>query len=87
MSSRCCGALTTDASQREIGASLYLSINTVKGYTKAFYTKAFYRKLGVDSRSDAVVRVRELGLYLNLVKGIAWGLAHRSFRNNKRCCT
>ena len=33
------GALTTYASQREIGASLYLWINTVKGYTKALYRK------------------------------------------------
>ena len=50
-------ALMTDASQRQIGASLYLSINTVKGYTKALY-----RKLGVATRQDAVRRAQHLGL-------------------------
>ncbi len=50
-------ALTTDATQRQIGASLYLSINTVKGYTKALY-----RKLGVVTRQDAVGRAQSLGL-------------------------
>lgn len=50
-------ALTTDATQREIGAALYLSINTVKGYTKVLY-----RKLGVATRQDAVRRARALGL-------------------------
>lgn len=42
-------ALTAAATQREIGALLYLSINTVKGYTKVLY-----RKLGVATRQDAV---------------------------------
>jgi LuxR family transcriptional regulator, maltose regulon positive regulatory protein len=50
-------ALTSDATQREIGAALYLSINTVKGYTKVLY-----RKLGVVSRQDAVRQARALGL-------------------------
>ena len=50
-------ALATDATQREIGSSLYLSINTVKGYTKALY-----RKLGVTTRQDAVQLGRDLGL-------------------------
>jgi len=50
-------ALTTDATQRQIGASLYLSINTVKGFTKALY-----RKLGVVTRQDAVRRAQDLGL-------------------------
>ncbi|MDF2977467.1 MAG: malT [Actinomycetospora sp.] len=50
-------ALTGDATQREIGASLYLSINTVKGYTKILY-----RKLGVSTRAEAVERARALGL-------------------------
>jgi LuxR family maltose regulon positive regulatory protein len=50
-------ALTGDATQREIGASLYLSINTVKGYTKILY-----RKLGVSTRAEAVQRARALGL-------------------------
>jgi LuxR family transcriptional regulator, maltose regulon positive regulatory protein len=48
---------TSDATQREIGASLYLSINTVKGYTKVLY-----RRLGVVTRQDAVRRARALGL-------------------------
>jgi LuxR family maltose regulon positive regulatory protein len=50
-------ALTSDATQREIGAALYLSINTVKGYTKVLY-----RKLGVVTRQDAVRQARALGL-------------------------
>lgn len=50
-------ALTSDATQREIGASMYLSINTVKGYTKILY-----RKLGVVTRQDAVRQARALGL-------------------------
>jgi LuxR family maltose regulon positive regulatory protein len=50
-------ALSGTATQREIGASLYLSINTVKGYTKALY-----RKLDVVTRQDAVNRGRELDL-------------------------
>jgi ATP/maltotriose-dependent transcriptional regulator MalT len=50
-------ALSGDATQREIGASLYLSINTVKGYTKVLY-----RKLGVATREDAVRQARALGL-------------------------
>lgn len=43
--------------QREIGRELYISINTVKGYTKSLY-----RKLGVSSRSAAVEQARDLGL-------------------------
>ncbi len=50
-------ALTGTATLREIGASLYLSINTVKGYTKVLY-----RKLGVGTRQDAVRQARALGL-------------------------
>lgn len=42
-------ALSGDATQREIGAALHLSINTVKGSTKVLY-----RKLGVATRQDAV---------------------------------
>jgi LuxR family maltose regulon positive regulatory protein len=45
------------ASQREIGRALYLSINTVKAYTKGLY-----RKLGVASRQEAVAAARDLGL-------------------------
>ncbi len=49
--------LPGSANQREIGAALFLSINTVKGYTKALY-----RKLDVATRQDAVDRARGLGL-------------------------
>ena len=45
------------ASQREIGAALYLSINTVKGYAKSLY-----RKLDATTRQEAVERARELNL-------------------------
>ncbi|HEX6255969.1 MAG TPA: LuxR C-terminal-related transcriptional regulator [Euzebyales bacterium] len=50
-------ALQGPLTQREIGNELYLSRNTVKGYTKSLY-----RKLQVTSRSDAVRRGRDLGL-------------------------
>ncbi|MFI7708960.1 LuxR C-terminal-related transcriptional regulator [Nonomuraea sp. NPDC049480] len=50
-------ALRGPLSQREIGAELYLSMNTVKGYSKSLY-----RKLGVTSRAEAVQRGRDLGL-------------------------
>jgi LuxR family maltose regulon positive regulatory protein len=50
-------ALRGPLSAREIGAEMYLSINTVKGYTKSLY-----RKLGVVTRADAVRRGQELGL-------------------------
>lgn len=43
--------------QREIARELYLSINTVKGYTKSLY-----RKLGVSSREEAVQQAMDLGL-------------------------
>ena len=49
--------LPTHLSQREIGERLYITRNTVKTHTVAIY-----RKLGVTSRSGAVVRGRELGL-------------------------
>ena len=50
-------ALRGPLTAREIGAELYLSINTVKSYTKSLY-----RKLGVVTRADAVRRGHELGL-------------------------
>ncbi|WP_327188153.1 helix-turn-helix transcriptional regulator [Streptomyces sp. NBC_01334] len=50
-------ALQGTATQREIGAELFLSINTVKAYNKSLY-----RKLGVASRHDAVAAARDLGL-------------------------
>jgi LuxR family maltose regulon positive regulatory protein len=49
--------LTTELSQREIGAELYVSMNTVKTHTRSLF-----RKLDVSNRSDAVARGRELGL-------------------------
>ena len=50
-------ALQGPLTQREIGAELYIAMNTVKGYTKSLY-----RKLGVSSRDDAVAQARVLGL-------------------------
>jgi len=50
-------ALQGTATQREIGAALFLSINTVKAYNKSLY-----RKLGVASRHDAVIAARRLRL-------------------------
>jgi LuxR family maltose regulon positive regulatory protein len=50
-------ALQGQRSQREIGAAMFLSVNTVKGYTKSLY-----RKLDVSSREAAVQRGRLLGL-------------------------
>lgn len=49
--------LGTQLSQREIGAELYVSLNTVKSHTKSIF-----RKLGVSGRAEAVARARELGL-------------------------
>jgi LuxR family maltose regulon positive regulatory protein len=49
--------LPGELSQREIGAALYVSINTVKSHTRSIY-----RKLGVETRDDAVARARGLGL-------------------------
>jgi LuxR family maltose regulon positive regulatory protein len=50
-------ALRGPLTAREIGGQLYLSVNTVKGYSKSLY-----RKLGVVSRPDAVRRGHQLGL-------------------------
>jgi LuxR family maltose regulon positive regulatory protein len=49
--------LSTHLSYREIGEQLFVSRHTVK--TQAY---SAYRKLGVSSRSEAVIRTRELGL-------------------------
>lgn len=49
--------LPTRLSRREIGERLYVSLNTVKTHQRAIY-----RKLGVEHRSSAVSRARELGL-------------------------
>jgi LuxR family maltose regulon positive regulatory protein len=44
-------------SERDIGRELFLSRNTVHSHTTSIY-----RKLGVSSRTDALVRARELDL-------------------------
>ena len=49
--------LASDQSVREIGATLFLSPNTVRSHTRAIY-----RKLGVNTRADAVARADALGL-------------------------
>jgi ATP/maltotriose-dependent transcriptional regulator MalT len=49
--------LATQLSRREIGQRLYVSLNTVKTHQRAVY-----RKLGVENRSAAVSRARNLGL-------------------------
>jgi LuxR family transcriptional regulator, maltose regulon positive regulatory protein len=49
--------LATPLSRGEIGAQLYISVNTVKTHQRALY-----RKLRVTDRAEAVGRARELGL-------------------------
>ena len=49
--------LPSGLSQREIGAQLFLSLNTVKTHTRELY-----RKLGAGSRQEAVIRAAALGL-------------------------
>jgi LuxR family maltose regulon positive regulatory protein len=49
--------MPTHQSFREMGGHLNVSANTVKTHAHAVY-----RKLDVRSRSQAVVRARELGL-------------------------
>lgn len=49
--------LPSKLSQREMAAELYVSFNTVRTHTRVIF-----RKLGVNSRAEAVVRGRELGL-------------------------
>jgi LuxR family maltose regulon positive regulatory protein len=48
--------LASNLSQREIGAELYVSFNTVKAHTRSIF-----RKLGVTNRAEAIARGRELG--------------------------
>jgi LuxR family transcriptional regulator, maltose regulon positive regulatory protein len=48
--------LATDLSAREIGKTLFLSPNTIRTHTRVIY-----RKLGVNSRADAVARAVALG--------------------------
>ena len=47
----------TGLSRREIGARLYISVNTVKTHTRELY-----RRLSATSRMDAVARAEALGL-------------------------
>ena len=49
--------LASDRSTREIGRTLFLSPNTIRTHTRVLY-----RKLGVNSRADAVARATSLGL-------------------------
>ena len=45
-------------SNREISERLFLALNTVKGYNQKIFSK-----LQVQSRTEAIVRVRELDLF------------------------
>jgi LuxR family maltose regulon positive regulatory protein len=49
--------LPTAMSQREIGSTLYVSLNTVKSHTRRIFAK-----LGAANREEAVARARERGL-------------------------
>jgi ATP/maltotriose-dependent transcriptional regulator MalT len=49
--------LPTQLSQREIGAELYVSLNTVKSHVKSIF-----RKLDAQDRYEAISRARERGL-------------------------
>jgi LuxR family maltose regulon positive regulatory protein len=49
--------LASDLTQREIGAELYLSLNTIKSHTRSIF-----RKLGASNREQCVARARELEL-------------------------
>ena len=49
--------LPSELSQREIGDALFVSLNTVKSHARSIY-----RKMGVDTRDDAVDLARGLGL-------------------------
>ena len=49
--------LATDLIIREIGEHLFLSPNTIRTHIRALY-----RKLGANTRADAVARATALGL-------------------------
>lgn len=49
--------LASDATEREIAETLFLSYNTVRTYRRRIY-----RRLGVESRAAAVARATQLGL-------------------------
>jgi LuxR family maltose regulon positive regulatory protein len=53
--------LASDLSARQIGDHLFVSLNTVRSHTRALY-----RKLGVNSRPEAIARATELGLLRQL---------------------
>ncbi len=44
-------------SNREIGARLFLAVNTIKGHNRVLFDK-----LQVGSRTEAIARARALGL-------------------------
>jgi LuxR family maltose regulon positive regulatory protein len=49
--------LPTELSQREIGQTLFVSLNTVKTHTRHIFTK-----LGATNREEAVAAARRVGL-------------------------
>ena len=49
--------LSSRLTNQEIAAALYVSLNTLKSHVKAVY-----RKLGVSSRTQAVMAGRQAGL-------------------------
>ena len=49
--------LATGLSDQQIADALYLSLNTVK-----WHNRQIYSKLGIDSRTQAIGRARELSL-------------------------
>ena len=49
--------LPAPASPRELAADLFVTPNTLKAHLRAVY-----RKLGAESREEAVIRAREGGL-------------------------
>lgn len=49
--------LPTELSRREIGGELFVSVDTVKTHLRRLY-----RRLGVETRGEAVVAARDLGL-------------------------
>jgi LuxR family maltose regulon positive regulatory protein len=51
------GLMAEGLTYKEIGTRLFISLNTVR-----FHVKAIYGKLGVNNRTQALARARELGL-------------------------